>query len=125
MKISAWLIAGCLILGAIGFATYQDRVTDPTLSLVELALSAMAIVYGGLLGVFAVGILSERGTSRSATAGLIVGGVVGALLFLQKLILGEVIIAWTWWIPIGAIFSAAVTLAVPAKEREATDALRG
>jgi hypothetical protein len=74
----------------------------------------MTILYGGLLGVFAVGLLAPgRGSVRSALAGLGTGATIGAALFLQPLLLGETMVAWTWWIPI----SATATFLIAAAER--------
>lgn len=97
---SAFCVALALIVGALGFASYDRHFADPSISLVEVALSAMTVVSGALLGVFGAGFLTRRGTSRGAVVGLMTGSVIGALLFGQKLVLGEVPIAWPWWIPI-------------------------
>ena len=80
-------------------------------NLVEFALSAMTMVYGGLLGVFLLGLLSRsRGNGRSVQAGLACGVIVGALLFLQPLlgVQAELRIAWPWWIPAAAAASFGV-----------------
>ena len=80
------------------------------LNLVEFALASMSIVYGGLLGVFAVALLTRsRGTAQSAIAGLVAGGSTGLLLFLQPVWLGETRLAWTWWIPVSGALAFAVT----------------
>ncbi len=104
----------CLALmgAAVGMSLYERALSGaagPGLSLVELALSAMTILYGGLLGVFGLGFVSRtRGNDASAIAGLAAGGLTGLLLFLHPLLLGETWIAWTWWVPIGATVSLAV-----------------
>ncbi len=97
-------VAVALIVGSLGFASYDRHFADPSLSLVEVALSAMTVVSGALLGVFGAGFLTRRGSSRGAVIGLLSGSVIGAGLFSQKLLLGTVPISWPWWIPIsGAI----------------------
>lgn len=107
---------GCsvaLLIAALGIARYhaavfQGAAADASVGfgLVDLALSAMTLLYGGLLGIFALALLSgRRGSDASAVAGLAAGALVGAALFLHPLIAGEpgrVLIAWPWWIPISA-----------------------
>jgi SSS family solute:Na+ symporter len=114
-RVSA-LACAALVLAAAGIAAYHralagDAVAGPGFSLVELALSSMTILYGGLLGVFGVGLVSRRpaGPARdvAARAGLGVGAGVGLALFLHPLILGHVTIAWPWWIPISSCASVA------------------
>jgi len=89
-------------------------------SLVEFALSAMTLVYGGLLGVFALGWTSRRrGSDASVRAGLATGCAAGCALFVHPFLLDTTIVAWTWWIPI----SAALAFAVAATGRTAADGL--
>jgi len=80
--------------------------------LVDLALSAMTVLYGGLLGIFGLALLSEkRGSERSAVAGLCAGVMAGLVLFLHPLLLGGergVVIAWPWWIPISSALAFGV-----------------
>lgn len=116
---STLFFAVVLILGAISFAAYERVYSNPRISLVEVALSAMTIVYGALLGTFLCGFLTRRGNSRGVAVSLAVGGTIGAVLFLQKLLFGAVPIAWPWWIPISATVSFAVTCAFPAREEGA------
>lgn len=124
----ATLAFGVLLIGAaIGLVGYR-RALDaaqgdaPRVSLVVFALRSMVILYGALLGVFLVGMFSERrGTGRSAVAGLLAGGAVGLVLFLQPY--------WTpWfsadgrsseWIPgfWHIVLSAGVTILVTAAAR--------
>jgi len=88
------------------------RVAGRGPSLVEFALSSMTMLYGGLLGIFGLGMLSRRrGTDASAVAGLTAGALVGAALFLQPILLGESWIAWPWWIPLAASVTGAVAAA--------------
>lgn len=112
-RTAAGLATVALVLAALGMSAYHDALGDAPqrLSLVELALSAMTILYGGLLGVFAVAILAPgRGSDGSAVRGLAVGALAGVGLFLHPLLLGETLLAWTWWIPVSASLAAAVTL---------------
>jgi len=93
----------------------------PPLDLVQFALSAMSILYGGLLGVFVVAWLSpDRGDARATLTGLVAGGVVGALLFAQPMLLGTTIVAWPWWIPISAAVSGGLAWAGARGVRDTT-----
>ncbi len=104
---AAWILAA--YQGALQDAAERDGATVP--SLVEFALSAMTVVYGGLLGLFAVALLAPgRGSRTSATAGLAVGAALGLALFLHPVLLGETWVAWPWWIPLSATASAAVVV---------------
>ncbi|MEE2673147.1 MAG: hypothetical protein VX466_05085 [Myxococcota bacterium] len=102
---------GGLILSALAMASYHSALAEgPGPSLVEFALSAMTILYGGLLGVFSIAVLAPTlGNQRSAVAGLATGAVAGLCLFLHPVVLGETWLAWTWWIPLSATAAAAVT----------------
>ncbi len=117
---AAVLASGALVLSALGMAGYHALLRAPddggsTLSLVEFALSAMTILYGGLLGVFAIAITTRHvGSERGAVAGLGVGSATGLLLFLHPVLLGETWLAWTWWIPLSATIAALVTWLWPA-----------
>jgi len=120
---SRWASAltGALLIGAaLLMAGYHDALAarpeaaGPPFSLVDLALSSMTILYGGLLGVFALGmLLPGRGSDRSATLALLVGAACGGLLFVHPLLLGRTLVAWPFYIPL----SAAVTLALGASVR--------
>lgn len=68
-------------------------------SAVEVALGVAAVVYGGLLGAFALGVLTKRPGSRAAIVG-IVAGICFVIAIRHH-------VAWLWYVP----FGAAVTLA--------------
>jgi Na+/proline symporter len=104
-----WLIAAALVM-----ASYHEslRANASLPNLVEFALSSMSILYGGLLGVFARGLLQRRrGSDHAAVLGLVVGSVIGLALFLHPVIFGATLIAWTYWIPIAASCSFAISCA--------------
>ena len=100
-----------LVISALAMSAYHAGVAGTGLSLVEFALSAMTILYGGLLGVFAVAVLLPGvGSESSAVRGLATGGALGLALFLHPILLGETWLAWTWWIPVSATVTAVVTV---------------
>jgi Na+/proline symporter len=112
------LTSAALVGVAVAMAHYAECGLGGEINLVELALSAMTIVYGGLLGVFSLGLLTKRrGSEASVLSGLAVGAGAGALLFLQVPILGalgfpqQTAVAWPWWIPIAASLAFAVAAA--------------
>ena len=115
-RISLWTCVA-LALTALAMAAYQDALAGrpgALPNLVEFALSAMSVLYGGLLGVFAVGFLSQRrGSDRGAVLGLALGGLIGLALFLQPLVTGEPWVAWGFRIPLAATATAAVLLLRP------------
>ena len=119
MRRTSLVVSAGLIASALAMSFYHALLTEGQSgahapNLVEFALSAMSIVYGGLLGVFALGFLSKtRGSPRSVCTALALGTLLGLLLFLHPALLGRPWIAWPWWIPI----SASVTLCVAAASR--------
>ena len=87
-----------LAAGAIGFIPLSRQT-----SAVEVALGVAAIVYGGLLGAFALGIAAPRTGQAGAIAGIVTG--IASVVALQ----GSV--AWLWYVPIGATVTVIVGLA--------------
>lgn len=83
----AW--AGLLVAGAIAFIPLSRET-----SAVEMALGVAAVVYGGLLGAFALGVLTRTAGQWPAVIGIALG--VGSVLAIR----GEV--AWPWYVPVGA-----------------------
>lgn len=118
-RIALWTCAA-LAAAALAMGAYQAALADrpgALPNLVEFALSAMSVLYGGLLGVFSVGFLAPgQGTDQSAVTGLALGAGLGLALFLQPLVTGEAWIAWGYRIPItAALTGATVVLAIPRK----------
>lgn len=116
IRMTSLVLTLLLTASALAMAQYHfllvSQGTD--LNLVEFALSSMSIVYGGLLGIFALGMTTrERGSPTSVLIGLIVGGSTGLFLFLQPLIFGSTVVGWPWWIPISAVIT--FTLAAAAR----------
>jgi SSS family transporter len=111
MRASSALLTLLLVGAAMGLAKYHALLAarGSELNLVEFALSSMTILYGGLLGIFALGISTRhRGSPASVLAGLALGSGIGLLLFLHPVILGRTWLAWPWWIPISAASAYAV-----------------
>jgi len=108
-----------LTLAALGMAAYQGALVAEGVelpSLVEFALSAMGVLYGGLLGVFAVGFLApSRGDEWSSLAGLAAGSAIGLGLFLEPLVSGAASLAWGYRIPFAAAVTALIVVARPAR----------
>ncbi|MCS5637335.1 MAG: hypothetical protein NZ990_12515 [Myxococcota bacterium] len=114
-RVSVVLTLG-LIVAALGMADYHGfliaRGSAP--NLVEFALASMTILYGGLLGIFALGIGTRgRGSPSSVIAGLAAGSAMGLALFLHPLVAGQTWIAWPWWIPISSILTLGVAASRP------------
>ncbi|MCB9748977.1 MAG: hypothetical protein H6713_03105 [Myxococcales bacterium] len=112
-----------LVLAALLFVSYERlAASQDGLSLVELALAAMSVVYGGLLGSFLVALLTpNRGRDGSVTVGMLVGATTGAALFLQPVWLGRSVIAWPWWIALSALVAFSIG-ALPRRARDCSDA---
>ena len=119
MRVASLFFSLILVGAALAMGTYQRALASQTgagtaPNLVELALSAMTILYGGLAGIFGLGLMSRRrGSEASVLAGLACGGGVGLLLFLHPLLLGSVWIAWTWWIPLSSCVAFGVAASAP------------
>ncbi len=93
-RIFTLLWAALLIAGAVAFIPLSRDT-----SAVEMALGIAAVVYGGLLGAFALGALTSRPGQRAAITGMALG--IAAVILVRN----EV--AWLWYVPVGT----AVTLA--------------
>jgi SSS family transporter len=103
------LVFGAL-LGLVGlfFAWYSRGSGD---QLVQIALGAMTILYGGILGGFLVALLFERrGDDLSVSLGMAAGVLAGAALFFQVELfgLGQRVLEWPWFIPISAALAVGV-----------------
>ena len=120
MRKASLLFSIALIASALAMSAYHAILTEGqpinAPNLVEFALSAMSIVYGGLLGVFALGFTSHtRGSPASVCAALVIGTALGFTLFLHPVLLGHTWIAWPWWIPISATVAVGVAASAPRK----------
>jgi SSS family transporter len=91
------LWSALLIGGAILFIPLSQGTTA-----VEVALGIASVVYGGLLGGFALARLSRRADQRSAILGMTTG--IGVVLIVQQ---GGAV-AWPWFVLIGALVTFTV-----------------
>ena len=67
-----------------------------------LALTIASIPYGAMLGIFLLGVLTKRATSRGALTGAVLGLSVLVVIVVGKAV-GVVNIAWTWYVVIGTL----------------------
>ena len=63
----------------------------------EIGLSIASVAYGGLLGVFLLGLLTRRARQAGAIAGMLCGLAVNIYIWRWTHV------AWTWYVTIGAI----------------------
>jgi SSS family solute:Na+ symporter len=80
---------GAVLLG-IGYLARQWG------SVLEAGLSIASVIYGSLLGVFLLGLLTRRAGQMSAATGMAAG--LAVMLYVK----GFTTIAWTWYVVIGA-----------------------
>lgn len=95
------LWAGLLIAGAIVFIPLSE---GSGAAAVEVALAAASIAYGGLLGAFALGVLTRRVSQAGAIVGMIAG--VGTVVAIWATARDAV--AWPWFVFIGLVVTMAV-----------------
>jgi SSS family transporter len=87
--------AALLISGAILFIPLSQGTAA-----VEVALGIASLVYGGLLGAFALGVLTKRPGQRAAIVGVAVG--IGTVTLLRDQM------AWPWYVLVGSTVTLAV-----------------
>ncbi|HSB14370.1 MAG TPA: sodium:solute symporter [Bryobacteraceae bacterium] len=85
-------------------------------SVLEAGLSIASILYGSLLGVFLLGLLTKRVGERAAIAGMLAG------LITMWYVRSSTNIAWTWYVLIGTSATLAVGLLSSFLIREQRDA---
>lgn len=113
---SRWMVA---LMGALltGFAIVTCVMQQSSgLNLVDFATGVMCFAYTGMIGVFLTAIFTKRGNSKSVLAALILGMIIIIPLMFQRELFGHNYIAWTWWCPLGAIFTTLVCMAGKAKK---------
>lgn len=100
------VMGALLTLAATLMVLMYDPEND---TLIPFALGVMAFAYAGLMGVFLVVRLTRRGSTASVIAALITGSVVIACSRYVPL-LGEIGLAWPYWMLIGVAASFLVCL---------------
>ncbi|MFI5105368.1 MAG: sodium:solute symporter, partial [Terriglobales bacterium] len=83
-------ILWCVALFALALVSRQSRTVLVT------GLSIASVAYGGLLGVFLLGVLTRRATQAGAIAGMLCGLALNVYLWKGTNI------AWTWYVTFGA-----------------------
>lgn len=101
----AW--AGLLIAGAVVFIPLSRDTAA-----VEVALGIASLVYGGLLGAFALGIFTKRPGQGAAILGMAVG--IGTVVVLREHM------AWPWYALVGTAVTFAAGVAAGSLRRRAT-----
>ena len=71
-------------------------------SVLQAGLSIASVLYGSLLGVFLLGLLTKSATQNGAIVGMLAG--LAAILYIKL----QTSIAWTWWVLIGSTVTFAV-----------------
>ena len=97
-KIFTLVWAGLLIAGAIVFIPLSRGTAA-----VEVALAAASMAYGGLLGAFALGVLTRRVSQTGALVGMTAG--VGTVVAIWATARDAV--AWPWFVFIGLVVTLA------------------
>jgi SSS family transporter len=87
--------SGLLIAGAVVFIPLSTRT-----SAVEAALGIASLVYGGLLGAFALGVFTRRPGQGAAIVGMVAGIATATAC--------RDIVAWPWYVPLGTVVTFAV-----------------
>lgn len=91
-----------LVWGAVLFAIgYLARQVD---SVLEAGLGIASILYGGLLGVFLLGVLTKHVSEKAAMFGMTAG------ILMNLYVRFATPIAWTWYVLIGTLITIAVSL---------------
>jgi len=109
------LVVAAIGVGVTGVAILAAAAYDPAAdTLLQFALRVMTFAYGGLLGVYLVGVLTRRGNTVTAVAGLLAGsGTVLTFWVLHKT--ATLSLAFVWPMVIGTAVSFTVCVAGPRK----------
>jgi len=96
LKMARWAtVAWGILLVAIGYAARHWG------SVLEAGLTVASIAYGGLLGVFLLGVLARRVGEPAAMTGMLAG--LAAVIALKL----ETAVAWTWYVAAGTAITFA------------------
>ncbi len=103
LRLAKWAtVVWGLVLFGIGVLSRQVN------SVLEAGLGIASILYGALLGVFLLGVLTKRVSERAAMVGMVAG--IGVNLYIKF----GTPVAWTWYVLIGTAVTAGVGLAASA-----------
>ncbi len=100
LRLSRWIAFAWAVVLLLTAALF---INTPA-TVVELALSIASFTYGGLLGLFVLGLLPARIQPSAAAIGFFSGIVGNGLVILLTPL------AWTWYTLSGALITVAVTL---------------
>jgi len=102
-----------LLLAGIGlFFDWYAR--GSTTDLVQIALGAMTILYGGILGAFLVALFAERrGSDTSVPLGMLAGVLCGAGFYFY----GQDLLAWPWSLCLSTLLAFGVGASAPRRDR--------
>ncbi|WP_456439028.1 sodium:solute symporter family transporter, partial [Caldithrix abyssi] len=80
-------------------------------SVVEIALGIASITYGGLLGVFLLGLLSNKVQEKAAIIAFTAGLLAMLSVSITPILLGQApFVHWTWYVLIGSVVTIGVGL---------------
>jgi SSS family solute:Na+ symporter len=107
VKVSRWVTVGWgLVLGVLGLVHWGV--------VLVAGLTIASITYGGMLGLFLLGILSRRATPRGAMVGLVTGLLMMVGVQFARPLLALVgihlhaTLAWTWYVLVGTLITFSV-----------------
>jgi Na+/proline symporter len=125
----ATLVFGVLMIGVGTMAAYSVLL-NPRLTIIPIAIGILGYTYGGLLGIFLVGMLTTtRGNDKTNVVAMILG--MTSVLFLGKVELPGIInfghfmptwwpeIAWPWYVFIGSMVTILCALPFRTETRSA------
>ncbi len=109
-------------LALIGVACLSVEMHERGVTIIDLALGAMTLVYGPLLGVFLVGIFTPFGRNGSNLAGMLTGFLVVVFITTKNTLLEwagladqceglrAFHLAWPWWIVLGTLVTVTISM---------------
>jgi SSS family transporter len=102
-----------VLLAGIGLF-FEWYAQGSTTDLVQIALGAMTILYGGILGAFLVALFAaRRGSDTSVPLGMLAGVACGAGFYF----FGQSVLAWPWSLCLSTLLAAGVGLLAPRQAR--------
>jgi solute:Na+ symporter, SSS family len=111
----ATIVWGFVLFG-LALLSRQSR------TVLETGLSIASVAYGGLLGVFLLGLLTKRASQAGAIAGMLCGLAVNTYIWHWTQI------AWTWYVTIGTCATFAVgyiaSMLLPAGQQQIQELVR-